>query len=97
MKLVGIKIAEEFKQKHADSRSQMDAWQAEVRTSTWKVPQDIKMRYPSASFLPKKYVVFNICGNKYRLLAQVSYKSGIVLISKIGTHKEYDRWVIDLD
>ncbi|MFH1288148.1 MAG: type II toxin-antitoxin system HigB family toxin [bacterium] len=55
---------------------------------------DLKQRYPKASILKDKYVVFNICGNKYRLLVQVAYNTSIVLIKKIGTHKEYDNWNI---
>lgn len=95
MKLIGKSILDEFKQKHADTRPQIDSWEAEVKEAQWKTPQDLKNRHPKASILSKQRVVFNICGNKYRLLTIVTYKTGVVLVNKIGTHNEYDNWVID--
>ena len=95
MKLIGKLILDEFKQKHADARLQIDSWEVEVKEAEWKTPQDLKNRYPKASILSKQHVVFNICGNKYRLLTLVTYKTEVLLVIKIGTHKEYDNWVID--
>jgi len=68
----------------------LKAWFAEVEASSWSSPADIKDRYRSASILGDQRVVFNICGNKYRLVVKISYKNGVVLIRFIGTHKEYD-------
>ena len=53
-------------------------------------PADIKERYACASILKKRRVVFNIKGNKFRLIVAVAYKIGVVYIKFIGTHKEYD-------
>ncbi len=94
MKLIGKKLLYNFKKKHADARLQIDSWEAEVEEAQWSSSADLKQRYPKASFLKNQYVIFNICWNKYRLLVQVSYKTNIVLIRKIGTHKEYDNWNI---
>ena len=95
MKLIGKSILDEFKRKHADARPQIDSWETEVKEAEWKTPQDLKNRYPKASILSKQRVIFDIYGNKYRLLTLVTYKTGVVLVIKIGTHKEYDNWVID--
>lgn len=95
MKLLGKKILNDFKQKHADAQSQIESWMAEVKEAEWDTPHDLKSRYPKASLIGDQQVVFNICGNRYRLLAQVSYKNEIVLVKKVGTHKEYDNWNID--
>lgn len=92
MKLIGKKLLYNFKKKHADARLQIDSWEAEVEEAQWSSSADLKQRYPKASLLKNQYVIFNICWNKYRLLVQVSYKTNIVLIRKIGTHKEYDNW-----
>lgn len=94
MKIIGKQILNDFKKQHADSRTQIESWEAEVEEDKWNSPVDLKQRYPKASILKDKYVVFNICGNKYRLLVQVAYNTSIVLIKKIGTHKEYDNWNI---
>lgn len=92
MKLLGKQLLHEFKEKHADARSHIASWEAEVEEMQWNTPHDLKGRYPKASILRDQQVVFNICGNKYRLLVKVNYKNGIVLAIKIGTHKEYDNW-----
>ena len=92
MKILGRNILSAFKTAHQDASSQIDAWEAEVNAMNWEKPYDIKARYVSASFLANNHVVFNIKGNKYRLLIQVTYKSKIVLVKKAGTHEEYMKW-----
>lgn len=92
MRLLGAKLLYDFKQKYAEARSQVEAWQAEVEEAQWLTPIDIKKRYPKASVLANNHVVFDFCWNKFRLLVQIAYKTGIVLVKKIGTHKEYDSW-----
>ena len=93
MTLLGKKLLYDFKEEHADARSQIESWETEVEEVQWNTPHDLKKRYPKAS-LKKDQVVFDLCWNKYRLLVQVNYRNGIVLIKKIGTHKEYDNWNI---
>jgi len=92
MKVVGKQILDDFKRLHADARSQIDAWVAEVEVAEWDSPNDIKARFASASFLPNNRVVFNLKGNSYRLDVKVAYNTEVVLIKRIGTHAEYDKW-----
>lgn len=92
VKLVGTPKLTEFKDKHPDSRSSIDAWTTEVSNAIWQSPQDIKNRYATASFLANSRVVFNIKGNGYRLLVRVAFETGVVLIERLGTHAEYDSW-----
>jgi mRNA interferase HigB len=92
MKVVGRKHLDDFATRHADVRSQIDAWRCEVEEAKWASPNDIKARFASASFLADNRVVFNLKGNKYRLDTKVSYKSQVVLIMRIGTHAEYKNW-----
>ena len=94
MKIIGRETLHEFKNKHSDSSSQIDSWEAEVGNAEWCSSYDIKRRYASASFLKDNHVIFNLKGNRYRLLVKVSYKSKIVLVKKIGTHEEYMDWKI---
>ena len=88
----GVGILDDFMRRHAEAREQMNAWLDEVERAEWKGPQDIKERYPSASFLSDNRVIFNIKGKKYRIAVQVSYKHQILLILMSGTHAEYNRW-----
>lgn len=73
-----------------DAQEPLRAWHAEAKSADWKSPADIKARYRSASFVGANRVVFNIGGNKHRLVVHVSYGLGIVLIKFVGTHSEYD-------
>jgi len=92
MKVVGKQTLEVFKQRHANVRSQVDAWLAEVENAERDSPNDIKTRFASASFLPNNRVVFNLKGNSYRLDVKVAYKTKVVLVKRIGPHAEYDKW-----
>jgi mRNA interferase HigB len=74
----------------ADAREPLFAWFAEVEGASWSGPDDIKTRYPSASFLAGNRVVFNIKGNKYRVIVAIKYEFFAAYIRFIGTHAEYD-------
>ncbi len=69
----------------------MKAWFAEVQAADWRDPAQIKRRYRHTSFVGDNRVIFNIGGNKYRLVVHVNFDFGIVYIKFIGTHAEYDR------
>lgn len=75
----------------ADSRGPLGAWHDEACAASWKTPQDIKNLYASASFVGSNRVVFNIGGNKYRLVVEVQYAAGIVWVKFVGTHAQYDK------
>ncbi len=69
----------------------MRAWFAEAHRADWRGPMDIKARYPSASVVANNRVVFNIGGNKYRLVVAIRYDARIVFIRFIGTHRQYEK------
>ena len=75
----------------ADSRGPLHSWYAEAIKATWRSPQDIKDQYASASICGNNRVVFNIGGNKYRLVVEVQYQAGIVWVKFVGTHAQCDR------
>jgi len=68
----------------------LQTWYADVIRADLKSPADIKAVYRNASIVANNRVVFNIKGNRYRLVIVVVYKNGIIYIRFIGTHKEYD-------
>lgn len=82
----------EFMKHHLDIQGPLETWIQEVREASWRTTLDIKARYSSASFLSDNRVVFNVKGNKYRLLVKVGFNLQTVLIQRIGTHAEYDKW-----
>jgi mRNA interferase HigB len=80
----------QFWQKHADAKASLESWYAVMREADWKTPADLKQVYPSADFVGRR-TVFNIAGNKYRLIARVNYQTQRVFVLYILTHAEYDR------
>lgn len=91
MRVIAKKTLVEFCRQHPDAEGALKAWHDEARESQWKSPHDIKHHYPKASLCANRRVVFNICGNRYRLIAEIQYEAGIVWIKFIGTHAEYDQ------
>ena len=75
---------------YQDARGPLKAWYYEASHARWASPADIKDQYRSASILKNNRVVFNIAGNKYRLVVRINYDSKTVFVRFIGTHQEYD-------
>lgn len=79
-----------FWKRHKDAKQPLRAWFFEVKNANWRKMNDIKNQYRNANILKKERVVFNIAGNKYRLVVKIVFKWKIVYIRFIGTHQEYD-------
>ncbi len=80
-----------FGERFPDAKAPLDMWWAEAKRAKWQTPADIKAQYRNASILKGGRVVFNIGGNKYRLVVWFDYKKGIGFVRFLGTHREYDR------
>jgi len=91
MRIISRKALREFWERHPDAMQALQAWYADVRQVTWDAPADIKGVYRNASIIANNRVVFNIKGNRYRLVVAINYEVGIVFIRFVGTHEEYDR------
>ena len=91
MRVVAKKILREFWEKHEDCEQQLKAWFREAEKAEWENPNQLKVEYPSASILNENRVVFNIKGNKYRLIVKISFDYQMVWIRFIGPHPEYDK------
>ena len=92
MEVIGQGKLNDYCRNHREITSQISAWLAEAKAASWSVPNDIKDRYGSASFLPNNHVVFNIKGNKFRLDTKVYYQRKIIVIKRLGTHADYSKW-----
>lgn len=75
---------------HPDAVPSLDAWYRTVLRAHWRSLVDARKDMPHAD-LVERLTVFNIAGNKYRLIARVNYRSRIVFVRAILTHAEYDR------
>lgn len=76
---------------HADAEQPIRAWFAEVSHSRWKSMADVKRRFPRASVVDAERVVFDIGGNRYRIVAKLWFPGQALWIKFVGTHREYDR------
>ena len=90
MRIIALSTLKEFWDRYKDSEQGLLSWYAEVRSAEWNNSGDIKAKYRNASIIGNKRVVFNICGNKYRLLCAVAYDRKEVFVKFIGTHKQYN-------
>ncbi len=95
MRIAGRDKLTKFMRKHARAKSSLSSWLATAEEASWNKPQDIKSHFRSADFLSDNRVIFNISGNNYRLVVLVRYVEGQLLILRIGTHAEYDKWNLD--
>lgn len=80
----------EFCRTHADACESLDAWYHDVKNSNWKSWIDIKRQYPTVSPVGDDRYVFNIKGNRYRIIVIVRFRFQSVYIRFVGTHAEYD-------
>ena len=69
----------------------LKAWFREVERAEWTSPADVKAAFRNASIVGNGRVVFNIAGNKYRLVAKVNYPYRIPYVRFVGTHRAYDQ------
>lgn len=91
MRIISRKKLREFWELHPDARQSLQAWYEDAKQADWKTPADIKDVYRNASILSNNRVVFNIKGNRYRLVVAIQYKHGIVFIRFIGSHRDYEK------
>ena len=90
MRIIKRGALEKFWREHPDAKPSLESWYAVVRKADWKAPVEMKQVYPSADLVGRR-TVFNIAGNKYRLIARVNYLTQRVFVLYIMTHPEYDR------
>ena len=75
---------------YMDAKPSLLAWHGFTRTADWASPADVKKDFRNASILQAGRVIFNIAGNKYRLVVKINYPYRVVYIRFIGTHAQYN-------
>jgi mRNA interferase HigB len=91
MRVISRRPLNELAKRHLEAKLELDAWFHEAEAARWVNPAKVKEKYGSASILKGSRVVFNICGNKYRLVVKINYAYGVVYVRFAGTHREYDQ------
>jgi mRNA interferase HigB len=90
MRIIKRGALEQFWEKHPDSKASLESWYTVVRGAQWQTPAEMKRIYPNADLVGRR-TVFNISGNKYRMIARVSYRTQRVFVLYLLTHAQYDR------
>jgi mRNA interferase HigB len=88
MHVVSHKAIRIFCEEHPDNRSAMDRWYRVAKRATWASFAEVRQSFNTADFVAP-YVVFDIGGNKYRLIAEINFNRNVLFIRGIMTHKEY--------
>lgn len=91
MRIISRKILIEFSKEYPEAKGNLDAWFKEAENDEWRTPDDVKAKYRSASILKDGRIVFNICGNNFRLVVWIKYDFHTIYIRFVGTHKAYDK------
>ena len=86
MRVIARKTLKDFWLSHADAEQPLKAWFAEASAAKWNSFKDIKRSYRSADVLPGNRVVFDIKGNRCRLIVKIHCDTGIAFVRFIGTH-----------
>ncbi len=93
MRIVSHKRLVEFYQRkgHGDSQAALERWHHIALHAEWRNLSDIKIDFPATDYVGNQHFVFNIRGNKYRLVVVVKFTIGHIFIRFVGTHSEYEK------
>ena len=95
MRIISRKALRDFGERHADARGPLDAWYQIMKGRDHASPHEVRVDFPGASFLGARRTVFNIAGNRFRLVVDMRYELGRVCVRHVLTHDEYDRKTIE--
>ncbi len=90
MRIISRKKLRDFWEQHPDSYDALDNWYKVVRKAKWSNLAELQALYPTAEAVGN-FTVFNIKGNKYRLIVDIVYTEATIFIKYVLTHAEYDK------
>jgi mRNA interferase HigB len=90
MRVISRRKLREFWSKHGDAQTSLLLWYQRTTDAKWQNLADVRQVFPSAD-LVGNLTVFNIGGNKYRLITLIDYESQIVFTRNVLTHSDYDK------
>ena len=91
MRIIAKKTLVRYYGEHKDAETALEEWNERVEKARWDSFADVKLSFHSADYVGGNRIVFNIKGNKYRLVALVLFRNKMVYIRFIGTHQEYEK------
>ncbi len=92
MQVIARRTLKPFWERYPSAEGPLRAWFAVVSQAEWRGPADVKRRFgTTVDFVADNRLIFDLSGNKYRLVVHVSYSFGRVLVKFVGTHSDYNR------
>lgn len=91
MVIISKAVLAEFGEKHADAVDPLNKWYRETKAANWNNFTEMKQTFNSVDAVGDNRYVFNIKGNKYRMVVMIFFDIRTMYVRFIGTHKEYDR------
>ncbi len=91
MHIISRKCLKDFWKKHNQAERALSAWYSEAKKANWTSFDDIKKMYKNADLVAENRVIFNIGGNKYRLIVKFDFQKKVAFIKFVGTHSEYNK------
>jgi mRNA interferase HigB len=92
MQIVALRTLKQFWARHRQAEGPIRAWFVLVKHAQWTSPTDVKRMFGSrVDFIADNRLIFDLAGNKYRVVVHVAYRYQRVLIKFVGTHAEYDQ------
>lgn len=91
MRILALRTIRQFWMRHPHAERPLRGWHTYVDKADWASPADVKSMFgANVDFVADNRAIFDIGGNKYRLVAHISYPYRRVLVKFVGTHAEYD-------
>ena len=95
MRVIALTRLREFWQLHSDAEGWLTAWYAVARAAQWQSLVDVRQTYSHADSVKvtsdRTVIVFNVCGNKYRMVVAIHYNTGVIYVLRMLTHHEYSK------
>lgn len=92
MRIIAIKKLKDFWEKgYSDSEQPLKVWYQIFKVGNFQNPHEIKQLFPNVSLIGNNRLIFNIAGNKYRLVVHIRYDIQVIFVRFIGTHIEYNK------
>lgn len=92
MQVIALRTLRQFWERHPQAETPVKVWYGIVSRAEWDSTADVKSQFgASVDFVGDNRVIFDLAGNKFRLVAHISYTYKRVLVKFIGTHAEYDK------
>ncbi len=95
LRIIATSTLKAFYLRQRAAEQPIKTWVSVTKAAKWKTPLDVKSSFPATDIRPQGRVVFDIAGNRFRIVAKIEYRLGILFIRFVGTHADYNQVNVD--